>query len=146
MIEGNFYIKIPTIRHLLYSEQYYNRKLKVLFEAAGLDRIIVKYDKVRKTDVQKPLYSLATSHTARKTAISRLYNAGCPLDMINDICGHVGDDIKSRHAEFDLSSKLEYMNQICPWYIIEQPLIDVKMLLLSKTNNRQQEIYTIYYK
>lgn len=109
-----------------YSEQYYNRKLKVLFEAAGLDRIIVKYDKVRKTDVQKPLYSLATSHTARKTAISRLYNAGCPLDMINDICGHVGDDIKSRYAEFDLSAKLEYMNQICPWYIVEQPLIDVK--------------------
>lgn len=31
-----------------YSEQYYNRKLKVLFEAAGLDRIIVKYDKVKR--------------------------------------------------------------------------------------------------
>ncbi|MDD3320080.1 MAG: tyrosine-type recombinase/integrase [Paludibacter sp.] len=109
-----------------YSEQYYNRKLKVLFEAAGLDRIIVQYDKVKKTDVHRPLYSLVTSHTARKTSISRLYNAGCPLDMINDICGHVGDDIKSRYAEFDISAKLEYMNQLCPWYMVEQPLIDVK--------------------
>lgn len=46
--------------------------------------------------------------------------------MINDICGHVGDGIKSRYAEFDLTTKFEYMNQICPWIIIEQPLIDVK--------------------
>ncbi|MDD3321126.1 MAG: hypothetical protein PHS59_06760 [Paludibacter sp.] len=46
--------------------------------------------------------------------------------MINDICGHVGDDIKSRYAEFDLSAKLDYMNKLCPWYLIEQPLIDVK--------------------
>ena len=109
-----------------FSMQFYNRKLKVLFELAGLDRIIVQYDKVKRTDVHKPLYSLATSHIARKTAISRLYNLGCPLDLINDICGHVGDSIKTRYTEFDLVSKLDFMNQICPWYIIEQPLIDVR--------------------
>lgn len=109
-----------------YSEQYYNRMLKVLFEAAGLDRIIVQYDKAAKADIQKPLYSVATSHVARKTAISRLYNAGCPLDLINDICGHVGDSIKIRYTEFDIATKLEYMNKLCPWYLIQQPLIDTK--------------------
>ena len=109
-----------------YSEQYYNRMLKVLFEAAGLDRIIVQYDKATKVDIQKPLYSVATSHVARKTAISRLYNAGCPLDLINDICGHVGDSIKIRYTEFDLATKLDYMNKLCSWYLVEQPLIDSK--------------------
>jgi hypothetical protein len=38
----------------------------------------------------------------------------------------VGYDIKSRYTEFDLSSKLDYMNQICPWYLVEQPLIDIR--------------------
>ena len=71
-------------------------------------------------------YSLITSHIARKSAISRLYNSGCPLDLIDDICGHVGDDIKSRYTLFDISTKLDYMNQLCPWYLIDQPLIDVK--------------------
>ncbi|MEZ7821208.1 MAG: hypothetical protein QMB51_02770 [Patescibacteria group bacterium] len=109
-----------------YSEQHYNRKLKELFELAGLDRTIVKYDKSLKMDVHLPLYSLVTSHIARKSAISRLYNLGCPLDLINDICGHVGDDIKSRYTLFNISTKLDYMNQLCPWYLIDQPLIDVK--------------------
>lgn len=109
-----------------YSEQYYNRKLKQLFKTAGLDRIIVQYDKIKKTDIHKPLFEVATSHIARKTAISRLYNLGCPMDMINDICGHVGDNIKSRYTDFELSSKIDYMNLTCPWYLIEQPLVDVR--------------------
>lgn len=119
--KGSSDLLIPHV-----SEQYYNRKLKELFELAGLDRTIVQYDKVQKMDVHKPLYSLVTSHIARKTAISRLYNAGCPLDLINDICGHVGDTIKVRYAEFDLATKLDYMNKLCPWYLVEQPLFDVK--------------------
>jgi hypothetical protein len=48
------------------------------------------------------------------------------MDMINDICGHVGDNIKSRYTDFELSSKIDYMNLICPWYLIEQPLVDVR--------------------
>lgn len=108
------------------SGQYYNRQLKELFKKAGLNRIVVQYDKITKTDVHKPLHTFVSSNTARKTAISRLYNLGCPLDMINDMCGHVGDDIKTRYAEFDLSSKLEFLNKICPWYTREQPLFDVQ--------------------
>ena len=37
----------------------------------------------------------------------------------------MGDKVKSRYTEFDLSSKLDYLNQICPWYKVDQPLIDV---------------------
>lgn len=108
-----------------FSEQHYTRQLKVLFEKAGLTRTVVQYDRSKGTDVHLPLYRYATSHIARKTAITRLYNLGCPTDLINDICGHVGDKVKSRYTEFDLSTKLDYLNQICPWYQVDQPLIDV---------------------
>lgn len=62
--------------------------------------------------------------------------------MINDICGHVGDCIKIRYTEFDLATKLEYMNKLCPWYLVEQPLIDVKnnAIVENKTNDNTKFI------
>lgn len=124
--------------------QYYNRMLKVLFEKAGLNRIVVLYDKILQSDVHKPLYQVVTSNTARKTAISRLYNLGCPLDMINDMCGHMGDEIKSRYAEFDLSSKLEFLNKICPWYNQDQSLFDVQnnTIVESISENPKHIVFT----
>jgi len=72
-----------------YTNQYYNREIKKLFQKLDLNKPIeLKYDNVRKTRVIKSKWELITSHTARRTYISLNINKGIGLDTIMRTTGH----------------------------------------------------------
>jgi integrase len=72
-----------------YTNQYYNREIKKLFQKLNLNKTIeLKYDNVKKTRVIKSKWELITSHTARRTYISLNINKGIGIDTIMRTTGH----------------------------------------------------------
>jgi len=66
----------------------YNENIKAVFRIAGLDRVIVQYDRDEKKEKFFKLYELASSHLARKTFIDILCQAGEPLHVVASMSGH----------------------------------------------------------
>ena len=52
-----------------YNVSDYNKGIREVLRTACIDRIVSVLDPVMRQNVQKPLYEVATSHTARKTFI-----------------------------------------------------------------------------
>jgi integrase len=72
-----------------YTNQYYNREIKKLFQKLNLNKTIeLKFDNVKKTRVIKSKWELITSHTARRTYISLNINKGIGIDTIMRTTGH----------------------------------------------------------
>jgi site-specific recombinase XerD len=89
------------------SEVKYNLYLKELFKVVGLDRPVTRFNQTTgKTDVV-PLYSLATSHMARRTFVGTLYKK-VKDDVIGSMSGHVkGSKAFARYYDIDEEMKQE---------------------------------------
>lgn len=66
----------------------YNAGIKELLKHCGIDRMVTILDTHGYETVQKPLYEVATSHTARKTFIGNLYRQVPDPDIIASMSGH----------------------------------------------------------
>ena len=89
----------------------YNLGIQELLKHCGIGRMITLLDTHGLVTVQKPLYEVATSHTARKTFIGNLYRQVPDPNLIASLSGHVegsrafnryrtiDDDLKRRLVE-----------------------------------------------
>lgn len=66
----------------------YNAEIKELLKHCGIDRMVTILDTHGYKTVQKPLYEVATSHTARKTFIGNLYRQVPDPNIIASMSGH----------------------------------------------------------
>ena len=66
----------------------YNKKIKEILKYVGIDRMVRVLDPKTREDVARPLYEVATTHTARKTFIGNPLQTG---QRPEPDCLHVGD-------------------------------------------------------
>lgn len=66
----------------------YNSSLKKVFEDAGLNRIVILYNRDEKKEEYKKLHELASSHLARRTFVDILCQAGEPIHVVASMSGH----------------------------------------------------------
>ena len=65
----------------------YNKKIKEILKYVGIDRTVIVLDPKTREDVAKPLYEVATTHTARKTFIGNLYRQVKDPNLIASMSG-----------------------------------------------------------
>ncbi len=96
-----------------YSVYHYNMKLKQIFKACGLNRMVFVFDALRGKEVQKPLYSVASSHMARRTFIGISYKMTKDPNIIASMSGHVeGSDAFNRYRDIDDEIRMEVISLI----------------------------------
>jgi hypothetical protein len=69
-------------------EQKYNVAIKRMLEMAGIDRLVSVRDSIEQKDVNVPLYSVGSSHLARRNFYNNLYDAGVKDSVICSMSGH----------------------------------------------------------
>lgn len=94
--------------------QQYNCAIKRILRIAGVDRLVTILDPLTRSECQKPIYEVASSHMARRTFINNLYGHVKDAELVASLTGHaegsrsflryreIGSDIKR-----DLVSLLE---------------------------------------
>jgi integrase len=89
-IAGKYNYSFPK-----YSQQYFNRAIKLIGRNAGLDEVVrlTRYQGSKEIIIEKPKYKLVSSHTARRTAVSLLLAKGVPPTIVMKLTGH--SDIKT---------------------------------------------------
>lgn len=72
------------------TNQEFNRVLKKVFEKAGLNREVTvkRYIGQRELKISKPLYEFASSHMARRTAVTMLLESGMSMLMVMKLTNH----------------------------------------------------------
>ena len=65
-----------------------NKKIKAILKYVGIDRMVRVIDPKTREDVARPLYEVATTHTARKTFIGNLYKQVKDPNLIASMSGH----------------------------------------------------------
>jgi len=89
----------------------YNKMIKRILKYAGIDRKVLVLDPKTRMDVTKPLYEVATSHTARKTFIGNLYKQVKDPNLIASMSGHSeGSRAFARYRKIDDDMKRELIN------------------------------------
>ena len=79
----------------------------------GIDRTVTILDTHGYNTVQKPLYEVATSHTARKTFVGNLYRQVPDPNLIASMSGHVeGSRAFSRYRTIDDDMKRRLVEMI----------------------------------
>jgi integrase len=78
-----------------YTQQYFNRALKLICRNAGLDVEVklTRYRGSKEIIIEKPKFQLISSHTARRTTVSILLAKGVPPTIVMKLTGHT--DIKT---------------------------------------------------
>ena len=93
------------------SSQKYNESIKRAFLAAGLKRPVQVLNAVTREPEMKPLYSVASSHMARRTFIGNLYKKVKDPNLIAQLSGHVeGSAAFARYRDIDEEMKMELVN------------------------------------
>jgi integrase len=96
-------------------EQKLNKRIKTVCRLAGITELIeiTKIKGGKKVTAKYPKYKLVSSHTARRSGISNLYNAGVPSLFIMKLSGHrterefmkylrlTEDEIAKKLSEYD---------------------------------------------
>jgi integrase len=67
----------------------YNLGIRELLKHCGINRVVTILDTHGYNTVQKPLYEVASSHTARKTFVGNLYRQVPDPNLIASMSGHV---------------------------------------------------------
>lgn len=89
----------------------YNRMIKRILKYVGIDRKVRTLDPKTRMDVARPLYEVATSHTARKTFIGNLYKQVKDPNLIASMSGHSeGSRAFARYRKIDDDMKRELIN------------------------------------
>ena len=90
------------------SSQKYNEAIKRAFLGAGLKRPVQVLNTVTREPEMKPLYSVASSHMARRTFIGNLYKQVKDPNLIAQLSGHVeGSSAFVRYRNIDEEMKTE---------------------------------------
>ena len=90
------------------SLQVYNRDIKKVFLAAGIDRMVSVYDPRTRSTARRPLYEVASSHLARRTFIGNLYRRVKDPSLIGSMSGHAeGSRAFARYRDIDMATKRE---------------------------------------
>ena len=80
----------------------YNLSIRELLKHCGIDRMVTILDTHGYNTVQRPLYEVASSHTARKTFIGNLYRQVKDPNLIASMSGHVeGSRAFNRYRTID---------------------------------------------
>lgn len=91
----------------------YNAGIKELLKHCGIDRMVTLLDTHGLVTVQKPLYEVATSHTARKTFVGNLYKQVPDPNLIASMSGHVeGSRAFARYRSIDDDMKRKLVEMI----------------------------------
>ena len=91
----------------------YNLGIRELLKRCGIDRMVTILDTHGYNTVQKPLYEVATSHTARKTFVGNLYRQVPDPNLIASMSGHVeGSRAFSRYRTIDDDMKRRLVDMI----------------------------------
>ena len=91
----------------------YNLGIRELLKHCGIDRVVTILDTHGYNTVQKPLYEVASSHTARKTFVGNLYRQVPDPNLIASMSGHVeGSRAFSRYRTIDDDMKRRLVDMI----------------------------------
>lgn len=94
------------------SQQHYNEYIKEALKVAGINRVVPVINKTTRLSEHKPIYTLASSHMARRTFTSILYENLPDPNIIGAMTGHapnsrafiryrkIGDSIKRKAIAF----------------------------------------------
>ena len=89
----------------------YNKKIKEILKYVGIDRKVIVLDPKTREDVARPLYEVASTHTARKTFIGNLYRQVKDPNLIASMSGHSeGSRAFARYRKIDDEMKKELVN------------------------------------
>jgi len=89
----------------------YNMKIKRILKYVGIDRKVMTLDPKTRQEVMRPLYEVASTHTARKTFIGNLYKQVKDPNLIASMSGHVeGSRAFVRYRKVDDDIKKELVN------------------------------------
>ena len=91
----------------------YNLGIRELLKHCGIDRVVTILDTHGYNTVQKPLYEVASSHTARKTFVGNLYRQVPDPNLIASMSGHVeGSRAFRRYRTIDDDMKRKLVEMI----------------------------------
>jgi len=91
----------------------YNKGIRELLKHCGIDRMVTILDTHGYETVQRPLYEVATSHTARKTFVGNLYRQIPDPNLIASMSGHVeGSRAFKRYRNIDDEMKRKLVEMI----------------------------------
>ena len=91
----------------------YNLGIRELLKRCGINRMVTILDTHGYNTVQKPLYEVASSHTARKTFVGNLYRQVPDPNLIASMSGHVeGSRAFSRYRTIDDDMKRRLVEMI----------------------------------
>lgn len=88
------------------SEQKYNVAIKTIFLAARLKRLVTVINPQTREAEIKPLYSIASSHLARRTFVGNLYKQVKDPNLVGSLSGHKeGSKAFARYRDIDEDMK-----------------------------------------
>lgn len=91
----------------------YNKGIRELLKHCGINRMVTVLDTHGYETVQKPIYEVATSHTARKTFVGNLYKQVPDPNLIASMSGHVeGSRAFKRYRNIDDDMKRRLVEMI----------------------------------
>ncbi len=91
----------------------YNTGIRELLRHCGIDRMVTILDTHGYNTLQKPLYEIASSHTARKTFVGNLYRQVPDPNLIASMSGHVeGSRAFNRYRTIDDDMKRKLVELI----------------------------------
>ena len=91
----------------------YNLSIRELLKHCGIDRMVTILDTHGYNTVQRPLYEVASSHTARKTFVGNLYKQVPDPNLIASLSGHVeGSRAFNRYRTIDDDMKRRLVDMI----------------------------------
>lgn len=91
----------------------YNNGIRELLKHCRIDRMVTVLDTHGYKTVQKPLYEVASSHTARKTFVGNLYKQVPDPNLIASMSGHVeGSRAFARYRNIDDDMKRKLVEMI----------------------------------
>lgn len=95
------------------SQQKYNVAIKKMLKLAGIDRTVTVLNPTTRTEEQRPIYEVASSHMARRNFIGNLYNKTQDPNAIGSMTGHVeGSKAFARYRAIDDSIKRSLIDQL----------------------------------
>lgn len=95
------------------SEQKYNVAIKRIFLAARLKRLVTVINPQTREAEIKPLYSIASSHLARRTFVGNLYKQVKDPNLVGSLSGHKeGSKAFARYRDIDEDMKKELVKML----------------------------------